>query len=69
MSKPVVFKDGRKRCPYCNVDLTEEDYRYVCKHLNRCEKRINPYRYSDRQRGRPTNKERKELLRKRDSEE
>jgi len=58
----VVIKEGRKRCSRCNLDLTGRDYRYVAKHLARCRHRINPYVYSDRPRGRPTNKEKRRLL-------
>jgi len=67
--RDVIIRDGVRRCPYCNVDLSDETYQFVTKHVRRCSQRINPYRYSDRQRGRPTNKERAEILKKRDEEE
>ena len=65
----VVYRDGVKRCPYCNKDLSDRTYQFVVKHVNRCSKRINPYIYSDRPAGRPTEKERLEILKKRDEEE
>lgn len=66
--KNVVFNDGIRRCPYCNKDLSNGTYQYVCKHVRRCSQKINPYRYSDRPPGRPTNMERVEILKKRDEE-
>lgn len=68
MQPTVIIKDGMKRCSKCNLDLTDEDYRFINKHLHRCANKINPYIYSDRSRGRPTNKERKELLKKMEEE-
>ena len=54
------------RCPYCNKDLSDADYRYCQKHINRCKFRLNPYRYSERGRGRPTNEEKQTALQDRE---
>jgi len=54
------------RCPYCNKDLTGYSSEMVVKHLASCHRRINPYVYSNRRRGRPSNKEREKILMKRD---
>lgn len=50
------------RCPFCNKDLHEATPEYVKKHIRSCGCKVNPYRYSDRRAGRPTNKERERLL-------
>lgn len=42
-----------------------KDYRFCTKHVNRCKNKLNPYIYSDRKAGRPTNKERNEFYKNR----
>jgi len=61
--------DGRNqygRCPYCNKKLGKFPIEYAMKHINRCSQRINPYRYSDRSAGRPSNKEKQEFMENRE---
>ena len=41
------------RCPYCNKDLSDMTDEYAKKHIKKCAYYLNPYRYSDRKRGRP----------------
>ena len=66
------MKDGRNRygrCPFCNKKLGKLTQEYANKHINRCGRRLNPYQYSDRARGRPTKTEIEEYLRRRDSDD
>lgn len=51
------------RCPYCNKDLSGFTDEYIRKHTARCSTRLNPYVYSERKRGRPTNRDKMESLR------
>lgn len=55
-----------ERCPYCNKDLSGYSSELVLKHIASCHRRINPYIYSNRKRGRPTNREREEILKEQD---
>ena len=55
---------GMRRCPYCNKDLSSYTLELAEKHKIKCRTRLNPYRYSDRRRGRPSNKEKKEELKR-----
>ncbi len=65
--KPIIRRDdGTVHCPYCNMNLNGSTYNYRVKHIRRCSQRINLYVYSDRQKGRPMNKERREILRQRE---
>ena len=50
------------RCPYCNKDLGDATEEYRSKHTMRCSTRLNPYIYSDRGRGRPSNEEKRRAL-------
>ena len=53
---------GIVRCPYCNKDFGDFSEVFVEKHMARCQLRLNPYIYSERGRGRPSNKERMRAL-------
>lgn len=55
-------------CPFCNRPLADCTDAFVQKHLARCRKRLNPYHYSDRKRGRPRKEEVEAFLKKRDEE-
>ena len=55
-----------ERCPYCNKALEGYTPEMVMKHISSCHRRINPYIYSNRKRGRPTNREREEILKEQD---
>lgn len=50
------------RCPFCNKDLSEATPAYAKKHIRSCGCKVNPYHYSDRHVGRPSNKEKQEFL-------
>lgn len=54
--KKHIFSNISK-CPCCNKDLSKHTDDYARKHVIRCSRLINPYRYSERKRGRPTHKE------------
>ena len=45
------------RCPFCNKDLSDMTDEYSHKHIKKCAYLLNPYRYSDRKRGRPKKSE------------
>ena len=53
-------RDQYGRCPYCNKKLGKLTEQYANKHIQRCMLKLNPYRYSDRKPGRPTNREREQ---------
>ncbi len=57
------------RCPYCNKKLGKLTVQYANKHIIRCKNRLNPYQYTDRHVGRPTNKEKREELMNRKNRE
>jgi len=42
---------------------------YARKHVQRCRRRLNPYIYSDRPRGRPTNEEVQKALDEREGQQ
>lgn len=46
----------RGRCPFCNKSFAMFSDEYIEKHKAKCEKKLNPYRYSERSRGRPSKK-------------
>ncbi len=50
--KHVLSSVGK--CPCCNKDLSKHSDDYSRKHLIRCSRSVNPYRYSDRPAGRPS---------------
>ena len=50
--KYLCMSDSVK-CPFCKKDLSAYTKEYIRKHVARCERRLNPYQYSDRKRGRP----------------
>lgn len=56
-SVPNVLK-----CPYCNKDMSDYTDALATKHIRKCSTYINPYKYSDRKPGRPTNAARAEAL-------
>ena len=41
------------KCPYCNMDLSQKTDELASKHIRKCAYYLNPYKYSDRKRGRP----------------
>ena len=64
--------DGRNqygRCPFCNKKLGKMTAEYANKHIARCGRKLNPYQYSERKAGRPTNKEVEEHMKQREQEE
>jgi len=55
------------RCPFCNKDLSSYERSLVEKHIAKCRSLLKPkYIYSDRKRGRPSNKEKKILMEERE---
>ena len=60
----IVEKDGIKRCPYCNKSFAMFGQEYIDKHIAKCKRKLNPYRYSERRRGRPTHEEFMEVMRR-----
>lgn len=53
---------AKGRCPFCNRFLNDMTDSYVEKHVSRCRLKLNPYKYSDRRRGRPSGKEKQKWL-------
>lgn len=45
------------RCPYCNKYIGYLGHEYMEKHKAKCARKLNPPRYSERKRGRPSKKE------------
>ena len=50
------------KCPYCNKDLSNYTDELSAKHIRKCTYYMNPYKYSDRGRGRPTKAEGREFF-------
>ena len=58
------------RCPFCNKDLSDFTRALAEKHVAKCRTLLKPkHIYSDRKRGRPTNKEKAEFLKAREEED
>lgn len=56
MDDGCQYHHDSKKCPFCNKNLSLYTKEYIRKHVARCEQMLNPYKYSDRKRGRPRQK-------------
>lgn len=56
------YLTSKGHCPFCNRALNDMTDSYVEKHVMRCSLKLNPYRYSDKKRGRPSGEEKQKWL-------